>query len=133
MKRAQIPLENVLAAVADRTRLRLLNLMHGGEVCVCFFVSILDELQPKVSRHLATLRQAGLVEARRDGKWIHYRISEDLEPATHRVMSALFASFEEDPAMQRDRSALARACCSPRAPEQLRRAPRPQIAQQPDA
>src|SRR5690349_25079799 len=69
-------LETVLAALADRTRLRLLNLMAGGEVCVCYFVELLDEPQPKISRHLAYLRRAGLVAARRDGKWMHYRLTQ---------------------------------------------------------
>ena len=59
------------AALADNTRLRLLNLMAGREVCVCHFVEILGQSQPKISRHLAYLRQAGIVSARREGKWMH--------------------------------------------------------------
>src|SRR5512141_1139481 len=81
MARTDTSLEVVFAALADRTRLRLLNLMSRGEVCVCFFVEVLDEPQPKISRHLAYLRHAGLVQARRDGKWIHYGIAEDLPKA----------------------------------------------------
>lgn len=61
-------------ALADETRLRLLNLMRESEVCVCFLVEVLGESQPKISRHLAYLRNAGIIEARRNGKWIHYKI-----------------------------------------------------------
>jgi ArsR family transcriptional regulator len=62
------------AAFADRTRLRLLNLMNGKEVCVCYIVEILGQSQPKISRHLAYLRRAGIVAARREGKWMHHQI-----------------------------------------------------------
>ena len=64
----------LFAALSDRTRLRLLNLMDGREVCVCYFVEILGQGQPKISRHLAYLRRAGVVAARREGKWMHYKI-----------------------------------------------------------
>src|SRR5437016_10631172 len=105
------PLETVFAALADRTRLRLLNLMAGGEVCVCFFVEILGEPQPKVSRHLAYLRQAGLVEARRDGKWIHYRLAGRLPKNAQPIIESALQSFGDDAEMRRDRAALRRACC----------------------
>src|ERR1700753_1653057 len=62
------------AALSDPTRLRLLNLMNGREVCVCYFVEILKQGQPKISRHLAYLRSAGIVSARREGKWMHYSL-----------------------------------------------------------
>ena len=64
-------LSPLFAALADRTRLRLLNLMNGREVCVCYFVEILKQSQPKISRHLAYLRNAKIVSARREGKWMH--------------------------------------------------------------
>lgn len=67
-------MERFFLALADKTRLRLLNLMREGEVPVNFFVEVLGEGQPKISRHLAYLRSAGIVETRRDGKWIHYKI-----------------------------------------------------------
>src|SRR5690606_13665692 len=68
-------METFFLALADKTRLRLLNLMRGQEICVRFFTEVLGESQPKVSRHLAYLRNAGLVDTRRDGKWIHYSIA----------------------------------------------------------
>ena len=61
-------LVTLFEALADRTRLRLLHLMTAGEICVCYFVEVLGESQPKISRHLAYLRRAGVVAARRDGK-----------------------------------------------------------------
>ncbi|MFN2391782.1 MAG: ArsR/SmtB family transcription factor, partial [Pyrinomonadaceae bacterium] len=67
-------MEIFFLALADKTRLRLLNLMRENEVCVCFFTEVLDESQPKISRHLAYLRNAEIVSARREGKWIHYKI-----------------------------------------------------------
>lgn len=67
-------MERFFQALGDNTRLRLLNLMSDQEICVCYFVEILDQLQPKISRHLAYLRSARMVAARRDGKWMHYRM-----------------------------------------------------------
>lgn len=120
-------MESIFQAFADRTRLRLLNLMSDGEVCVCFFVEALGEPQPKISRHLAYLRNAGLVTARRDAKWMHYRLTPPEQPAVRQIFESVLETFRNDPEMQRDHANLARACCSPRAPELLRRAPRPQF------
>jgi ArsR family transcriptional regulator len=62
--------------LSDETRLSLVLLLREkGELCVCELVSILKETQPKISRHLALLRESGLLIDRRDGKWIHYRLS----------------------------------------------------------
>jgi ArsR family transcriptional regulator len=121
-----IPIDVFFAALADRTRLRLLNLLAGGEICVCFFVETLRAGQPKISRHLAYLRRAGLVAARRDGKWIHYRLERPTEPNRAKLLDAVVAWLAGDAEMQRDHESLLRACCSPR-PE-LREAPKPQIA-----
>jgi ArsR family transcriptional regulator, arsenate/arsenite/antimonite-responsive transcriptional repressor len=112
-------------ALADRTRLRLLNLMGDDEVCVCYFVEILKVNQPKISRHLAYLRRARVVEARREGKWVHYRIVEP--PGTHaaRIFKEVRAWLKEDAEMQRDRERLVKACCAVQPPVQLRGVPRP--------
>ena len=121
-------MEELFQALADRTRIRLLNLMADGEVCVCFFVEVLDEPQPKISRHLAYLRGAGLVSARREAKWASYAITPPEHPTVRAAFDTVIATFKEDRELRRDRAALARACCSTRVPEQLRRAPRPAIA-----
>jgi len=103
-------------ALADRTRLRLLNLMGDDEVCVCYFVEVLKTNQPKISRHLAYLRRAGVVGARREGKWIHYRIVEPPDAHAASVFRAVRSSLAEDAEMQRDRDFLKRLCCAPRHP-----------------
>src|SRR5580692_1774161 len=90
----------LFAALADVTRLRLLNLMNGREVCVCYFVEILGQGQPKISRHLAYLRRAGLVTARREGKWMHYRIVPQSDAASASILAALLSSLGNDKQMQ---------------------------------
>jgi ArsR family transcriptional regulator len=121
-------LVNLFSALADRTRLRLLNLLGGGEVCVCYFVELLDEPQPKISRHLAYLRRMGLVSARREGKWMHYKIATPSDPVTARVLECVLGAAAEERQMQRDRERLDRACCAVRLPEPLQHAPKPEIA-----
>src|SRR5436189_30957 len=71
----EFDVELFFSALADRTRLRLLNLIDDEEVCVCFFVEVIGTNQPKISRHLAYLKRAGLVSMRKDWKWSHYRIT----------------------------------------------------------
>jgi len=112
-------------ALADRTRLRLLNLIGADELCVCFFVEILKTNQPKISRHLAYLRRAGIVGARRDGQWMHYRIVEPSDPAAAQVLKETMAWLANDPEMQRDRQRLLKVCCAPQLPMNIQGAPRP--------
>jgi ArsR family transcriptional regulator, arsenate/arsenite/antimonite-responsive transcriptional repressor len=127
MKTSPEGLEQLFQALGDRTRVRILNLLADGEICVCFFVEVLAEPQPKISRHLAYLRGAGLVGTRREAKWMHYRITPPEHPAARRAFEAVLGTFAGDRDLQKDRVALAKAVCSPRVPEQLRRAPRPTI------
>jgi ArsR family transcriptional regulator len=121
-------LVTLFQALSDPTRLRLLNLMAAGEVCVCYFVEILDETQPKISRHLAYLRRTGLVAARRDGKWMHYGIVMPQDPAQAEVLKNVLDVVAGDRRMQRDRLALERVCCAVRPPASLQNAPRPELA-----
>ena len=115
MRRAvkSFDLPRLFAALADRTRLRLLNLMNGREVCVCYFVEILDQSQPKVSRHLAYLRRAGIVTARREGKWMHYSIERPTDRSAAAILDATLASLASDWQMQTDLAQLGKACCRP--------------------
>lgn len=115
----------LFAALADRTRLRLLNLMNGREVCVCYFVEILRQSQPKISRHLAYLRNAGIVSARREGKWMHYSIVRPADSGAAAILEATLRSLAADPEMQRDLDRLDRACCAPQRFVTLRAAPIP--------
>ena len=76
----KVPLEQLFRALADPTRLRIINLVAEQEVCVCYFTEVIAAPQPKISRHLAYLRRAGIVGARREGKWMHYRLLIPHEP-----------------------------------------------------
>ena len=118
-------MELFFRALADQTRLRLLNLMGEDEVCVCFFVAVLETNQPKISRHLAYLRRAGLVAARRDGKWMHYRITAPRDGTAAGIFEDLRQWLANDPSMRRDRKRLTKICCSPKTLVQLGGAPLP--------
>ena len=118
-------LVRLFAALADPTRLRLLNMMIGREVCVCYFVEILKLGQPKISRHLAYLRNAGIVSARRDGKWMHYRIERPDDPAANEILNTVLATFAENTEMQTDLARFTRACCEPQRLVSLQGAPLP--------
>jgi ArsR family transcriptional regulator len=115
----------LFAALADRTRLRLLNLIAGREVCVCYLVEILRQGQPKISRHLAYLRKAGVVAARREGKWMHYRIQRPSDASTASILDAVLESFKSDREMESDLTRLSRACCDPQRFVSLQGAPVP--------
>lgn len=95
-------MEMMFMALADRTRLRLLNLMAGGEVCVNLFTEVLGESQPKVSRHLAYLRNAGLVVTRRHGKWIYYSIKRPENDALGSILDATLSALAGDPELHPD-------------------------------
>lgn len=127
MNKASKPfdIELFFRALADRTRLRLLNLMGKDEVCVCFFVEILGTNQPKISRHLAYLRRAGIVAARRQGQWIHYRVVEPPDDDAARVLVDVLAWLANDREMRRDRQRLIKVCCAPQLPVSIQDAPRP--------
>ena len=122
-------LESLLKALADKTRLRILALLGNNEVCVCHIHDSLGLPQPTVSRHLAYLRRAGLVDTRRDGVWMHYQVARSLDPNLHRVLSAAVEAITRVPTTAEDRKQFQRAfgdlyvlptatggsCCAPRA------------------
>ena len=118
-------MERFFQALGDNTRLRLLNLMGEQEICVCYFVEILDQGQPKISRHLAYLRRAGIVATRREGKWMHYRIVMPPNLGAVQVLRQTLAWLKEERTMQADRSRLTKACCSPAKFTALQGAPLP--------
>jgi ArsR family transcriptional regulator len=117
--------ERFFQALGDNTRLRLQNLMGDQEICVCYFVEILGQPQPKISRHLAYLRSAGIVAARREGKWMHYRIVMPPHIGAAQVLRQTLAWMTEEKAMQADRARLSRACCAPKKSSVLEGAPLP--------
>lgn len=108
--------ELFFSALADRTRFRLLNLMRDGEVCVCFFAETLGTNNPKISRHLSYLKRASLVNARRDGKWMHYSLRKPQDKNAAQVFEATMRMLESDVEMKRDRKQLADFCCSTEGP-----------------
>lgn len=82
--------EMFLKLLSDPTRLRsLMLLQQEGELCVCELTYALDEIQPKISRHLAALRDGGIVIDRREGQWIYYRISPDLPAWSRNILQSL--------------------------------------------
>ena len=126
-KKNALPLDLLFRALADRTRLRLLNLIADKEICVCYFVEILRISQPKISRHLAYLRRAGLVASRRQGRWMHYRLNAPQDAAAFEILKETLSHLRKLPEMQRDLTKLENNCCSPNAAERPRLAPQPLI------
>ncbi|MFZ0818749.1 MAG: metalloregulator ArsR/SmtB family transcription factor [Candidatus Acidiferrales bacterium] len=118
-------LDLLFRALADSTRLRLLNLIADREICVCYFVEILRISQPKVSRHLAYLRKAGIVAARREGKWKHYRLVVPKNKAALAILRETLKHFSENPEIRRDLTRLSSACCVPRKFHAIQDAPQP--------
>ena len=122
-------LEVIFKALADKTRLRVLALLGNNEVCVCHLHDSLGLPQPTVSRHLAYLRRSGLVEVRRDGVWMHYRVATGLDPLVQKVVRAAVDALLQIPTTNQDRKQFQRAfgelyvlnapgggtCCAPRA------------------
>ena len=115
-------LETLFRALGDRTRLRILALLAAGEVCVCNIHESLRLPQPTVSRHLAYLRRSGLVDARRDGVWMHYRLSPPAERLAGAIVDAALHAVGHASVAGSDRKKLAKlagldvkraACCAP--------------------
>ena len=91
--RAMTP-ESMFNILSDPTRLRALMLIQSeGEVCVCELTHALQESQPKISRHLALMRDAGIVEARREGTWMHYRLGPSLPDWARQIVESSHAQL----------------------------------------
>jgi ArsR family transcriptional regulator len=106
-------LAKLFMALADPTRLRLLNLMNGREVCVCEFVEILSLPQPKISRHLAYMRRARIVSARREGKWMYYSILKPKDQAAACILDCALGKLSEAKALKADLRCIGQSCCEP--------------------
>jgi ArsR family transcriptional regulator len=113
-------LERLFQALGDATRLRILGLLLTGEVCVCDIHETLKIPQPKASRHLAYLRRAGLVDTRREGLWIHYRLAELADPVLGAIATAVRHALTHVDVVQHDAGRLQKktGCCLP-APKEL--------------
>lgn len=121
-------LDGLFRALGDPTRLRLLNLIAAQETCVCYFTEVIGAPQPKISRHLAYLRKAGMVAARREGKWMHYRLSLPSNPHAAAIVETVLDALRHDKELQRDRQRLRRACCGPKSLNRLLGAPAPALS-----
>ncbi len=110
-------METLFKALADATRLRILGLLLTGEVCVCHIHESLRIPQPRASRHLAYLRRAGLVDTRRDGLWIHYRLAELSDPVLTTIQQAVTHALGHLDIVRRDAERLQKktGCCLPSA------------------
>jgi ArsR family transcriptional regulator len=120
-------LADMYGALADATRLRILGLLADGEVCVCHIHESLRLPQSTVSRHLAHLRRAGLVKARREGLWMHYRLTQLEDPSARSALTAAIHAVGHAPATRTDQEQLERrvpreakrrllpvvSCCAP--------------------
>jgi ArsR family transcriptional regulator len=94
--------DRIFRAFSDRTRLRILSLLKQEELCVGDLVDLLRVPQPKVSRHLAYLRRAGLVQTRESGLWNFYRLSPAATPFHKKMIECLGACFGDVPEIARD-------------------------------
>lgn len=102
---------DVLKAVADETRLRALCALRGGELCVCQLIALLELAPSTVSKHLSILRAARLVESRKDGRWMYYRLSKEFRtPSTGKWVELLFEDLESTDRMVADGKRLKEVC-----------------------
>jgi ArsR family transcriptional regulator, arsenate/arsenite/antimonite-responsive transcriptional repressor len=109
-------LSRLFKALADETRLRIVAMLSHGELCVCHLEEALRLSQPKVSRHLATLRSAGVVDHRREGTWVYYRLIRQPEPDCERQLQGLVRTFAKRGVLRKDLERLVKV----RGPESCR-------------
>lgn len=102
------PVDLMFRAFSDPTRLRILNLLQRGELCVCDLVRIIAVPQPKISRHLAYLRRAGLVSGRKEGLWMYYELAPAQDAFHRKLIECLECCFADVPKLARDLRTLGR-------------------------
>ena len=115
MDRQLLGMERLFQALGDATRLRILGLLLTGEVCVCHIHESLGVSQPKASRHLAYLRRAGLVDSRKEGLWVYYRLADTTDPAIATIRQAVTHTLGHLEGVRRDAGRLTKktGCCLP--------------------
>jgi ArsR family transcriptional regulator len=120
-----VQMEALFQALADETRLRILGLLLAGEVCVCDIHESLRIPQPKASRHLAYLRRGGLVDTRRQGLWIHYRLANVSDPVMAALVDAVKRALTHVDSVHKDGVRLQKrtGCCLPAPGEVVSSAP----------
>ncbi|HYC00741.1 MAG TPA: metalloregulator ArsR/SmtB family transcription factor [Candidatus Limnocylindrales bacterium] len=96
------PVSRLFKALADETRIRIVALLSHGELCVCHLEAALGLSQPAASRHLAVLRNAGVVDTRREGSWVYYGLTRQADPACRQQLEALVAGFARRTVLRED-------------------------------
>ena len=109
------PLSRLFRALGDETRLRIVALLAHGELCVCHLEAALGLNQSNASRQLGILKASGIVDSRRDGTWVYYRIVAQDHDTVGRALAVLTKAFGAERALARDHARLVRSCgpCSP--------------------
>lgn len=103
----------ITKALADETRVRVLMTLQRGELCVCQIVELAGLATSTVSKHMSILKQARLVESRKVGRWMYYRLADDsAPPAVHHAIAWVMQSLANDPQVLRDRQRIAAICNS---------------------
>lgn len=104
------PLSRLFRALGDETRLRIVALLAHGELCVCHLEQALALTQPNASRQLGILRAAGIVDSRRDGTWVYYRLLDQDDPAVQRVLAVLVRTFGAERVLAADHARVKKSC-----------------------
>ena len=113
---SRLTLEVFAKALADQTRLRILNLLvENPELCVCELTDALELAQPKISRHLAILREASLLQDRKLGLWVHYRLHDDLPSWAKIILTQLQVASQDESIYQEDKQRLQQVAHLPNA------------------
>ena len=106
--------EMVAKAVGDGSRVRILKMLEGGELCVCQVTTVLDLAPATVSKHLSVLKLAGLVMQRKEGRWVYYRLADRaLNPYALPLLETIRETLVEDPVIESDVERLERLRCIP--------------------
>jgi ArsR family transcriptional regulator len=101
---------NIFKALSDDTRLRVIKLLQDRELCVCELMQVLDMSQPRISRHLSVLKNAGLVNDRREGKWIHYSLRKETQGKEIKILlDAMVVMANDDAVVKADKKILKKA------------------------
>ncbi len=104
------PLTRLFRALGDETRIRILALLVHGELCVCHLETALGLSQPNCSRQLGVLKAANVVESRREGTWVYYRISAQEHASVEAVLGVLAKTFGAEKALRADHIRLQKNC-----------------------
>lgn len=104
-----LPISQLCRALGDDTRVRIVALLTHGELCSCHVEQALSLSQPNASRHLAILKTAGLIEGRREGTWVYYKLAAQADPARKKLLAAIIKSFEGHDRLAKDVERLRKA------------------------